>query len=236
MKRPLPAPSQRPSERRGSWPRRMPRARVRNITATRPATLFETAPSTVIPSCPAPLRHGPVAQAQQACRRARKHSAEPRIRRRSTPIHPSGRAACPATMERLLAENQLPYEQLREMRSINPSFPEAETSCSWVGANTSTKPGGEEPTRAARSTAHWPILEVSRPPSRSSVLKRSMRPRLRPASTTDPLLQRELHDGLFATPKEEPDEVDRRDENRCCDAFANRPAWGRPTLAGAPAR
>jgi NAD(P) transhydrogenase subunit beta len=86
-------------------------------------------------------------------------------------IHPvAGRM--PGHMNVLLAEANVPYEQLKEMEAINPSFPQADIAL-VVGANDVTNPAA----KSNRSSPLFgmPILEVDRAKS-IIVLKRSMRP------------------------------------------------------------
>jgi len=86
-------------------------------------------------------------------------------------IHPvAGRM--PGHMNVLLAEADVPYNQLWEMEQINPYFPEADLAL-VVGANDVTNPAA----RSNKSSPLYgmPILEVDRAKS-IIVLKRSMRP------------------------------------------------------------
>jgi NAD(P) transhydrogenase subunit beta len=86
-------------------------------------------------------------------------------------IHPvAGRM--PGHMNVLLAEANVPYEQLHEMEAINPSFPEADIVL-VVGANDVTNPAAKH--NKSSPLFGMPILEVDRAKS-IIVLKRSMRP------------------------------------------------------------
>jgi NAD(P) transhydrogenase subunit beta len=114
------------------------------------------------------LRHA-VAQAQRG-RRARQHPRRARHRREYA-IHPvAGRM--PGHMNVLLAEANVPYEQLVEMEQINPYFPEADIVL-VVGANDVTNPAAR--TNKSSPLFGMPILDVERAKS-IIVLKRSMRP------------------------------------------------------------
>jgi len=86
-------------------------------------------------------------------------------------IHPvAGRM--PGHMNVLLAEANVPYEQLHEMEAINPSFPEADIVL-VVGANDVTNPAAKS--NKSSPLYGMPILEVDRAKS-IIVLKRSLRP------------------------------------------------------------
>ncbi len=111
-----------------------------------------------------------VAQAQHAVRELAKELEKRGVEVKYA-IHPvAGRM--PGHMNVLLAEADVPYEQLREMDDINPEFSRTDVSL-VIGANDVTNP-------AAKNTASspiygMPILEVS--DSRSViVIKRSMNP------------------------------------------------------------
>jgi NAD(P) transhydrogenase subunit beta len=72
----------------------------------------------------------------------------------------------------LLAEANVPYEQLVEMEEINPEFPQADIVL-VVGANDVTNPAAKS--NKSSPLYGMPILEVDRAKS-IIVLKRSMRP------------------------------------------------------------
>jgi NAD(P) transhydrogenase subunit beta len=83
-------------------------------------------------------------------------------------IHPvAGRM--PGHMNVLLAEANVPYDQLKEMDDINPEFPRADVVL-IVGANDVTNPAARRPGNAVSG---MPILDVDRAKS-IIVVKRSM--------------------------------------------------------------
>jgi NAD(P) transhydrogenase subunit beta len=139
---------------------------VRSITAEQLAEMFDGARSVII----VPGYGMAVAQAQYAVSDLAKL-----LMKRGTDIkyaiHPvAGRM--PGHMNVLLAEANIPYDQLYEMEQINPYFAEADVAL-VIGANDVTNP-------AARNNKNsplygMPILEVDRA-KMIVVLKRSMRP------------------------------------------------------------
>jgi len=78
----------------------------------------------------------------------------------------------PGHMNVLLAEAQVPYEQLWEMDNINPLFPETDVAI-VVGANDVTNPASR--TKADSPLYGMPILDADK--ARTVVfIKRSMNP------------------------------------------------------------
>jgi NAD(P) transhydrogenase subunit beta len=139
---------------------------VRSIVPDELAVLFENARSVII----VPGYGMAVAQAQYAvsdlARLLNKRGIEVKYA-----IHPvAGRM--PGHMNVLLAEANVPYDQLYEMEQINPYFAEADIAL-VVGANDVTNPAARN--NKSSPLYGMPILEVDRARS-IIVLKRSMRP------------------------------------------------------------
>jgi NAD(P) transhydrogenase subunit beta len=139
---------------------------VRSITSEETAVLFDTARSVVF----VPGYGMAVAQAQHAVAELGNILRERDVDVKYA-IHPvAGRM--PGHMNVLLAEANVPYEQLCEMEEINPSFPDTDIVM-VVGANDVTNPAAKS--NKSSPLYGMPILEVSRAKS-IIVLKRSMRP------------------------------------------------------------
>jgi NAD(P) transhydrogenase subunit beta len=139
---------------------------VRSISSEEASVLFETAGSVIV----VPGYGMAVAQAQHAVAELAGILKESGVDVKYA-IHPvAGRM--PGHMNVLLAEANIPYEQLFEMEQINPYFPEADIVL-VVGANDVTNPAAK--TNKSSPLYGMPILEVDRAKS-IIVLKRSMRP------------------------------------------------------------
>src|SRR6476469_5796358 len=78
----------------------------------------------------------------------------------------------PGHMNVLLAEADVPYDQLKEMDEINPEFPRTDVAL-VIGANDVTNPAAN--TNPQSPIFGMPILEVNQSAS-VIVLKRSMNP------------------------------------------------------------
>jgi NAD(P) transhydrogenase subunit beta len=139
---------------------------VRSITADELAVLFDDARSVIV----VPGYGMAVAQAQYAVSDLAKHLSKRGIDVKYA-IHPvAGRM--PGHMNVLLAEANVPYDQLYEMEQINPYFAEADIAL-VVGANDVTNPAAKN--NKSSPLYGMPILEVERART-IIVLKRSMRP------------------------------------------------------------
>jgi NAD(P) transhydrogenase subunit beta len=139
---------------------------VRSIAPEETAVLFETAANIIV----VPGYGMAVAQAQHAVAELGNILKERGVDVKYA-IHPvAGRM--PGHMNVLLAEANVPYEQLHEMEEVNPSFPEADIVL-VVGANDVTNPAAKN--NKSSPLYGMPILEVDRAKS-IIVLKRSMRP------------------------------------------------------------
>jgi NAD(P) transhydrogenase subunit beta len=139
---------------------------VRSITPDELAVLFDDARSVIV----VPGYGMAVAQAQYAVSDLAKMLIKRGIDVKYA-IHPvAGRM--PGHMNVLLAEANVPYDQLYEMEQINPYFAEADIAL-VVGANDVTNPAAR--TNKSSPLYGMPILEVDRARS-IIVLKRSMRP------------------------------------------------------------
>ncbi len=139
---------------------------VRSITAEETGVLFDNARSVII----VPGYGMAVAQAQHGVSDLAKLLQKRGIDVKYA-IHPvAGRM--PGHMNVLLAEANVPYDQLYEMEQINPYFGEADVAL-VVGANDVTNPAAKN--NKSSPLYGMPILEVDRAKS-IIVLKRSMRP------------------------------------------------------------
>ena len=139
---------------------------VRSITPEETAVLFETARSVII----VPGYGMAVAQAQHGVSELAKLLIKRGVDVKYA-IHPvAGRM--PGHMNVLLAEANVPYDQLYEMEQINPYFAGADVAL-VVGANDVTNPAANN--NKSSPLYGMPILEVERAQS-IIVLKRSMRP------------------------------------------------------------
>jgi NAD(P) transhydrogenase subunit beta len=139
---------------------------VRSITAEELAVLFDSARSVIV----VPGYGMAVAQAQYAVSDLAKLLMKRDIEVKYA-IHPvAGRM--PGHMNVLLAEANVPYDQLYEMEQVNPYFAEADIAL-VVGANDVTNPAARN--NKSSPLYGMPILEVDRARS-IIVLKRSMRP------------------------------------------------------------
>jgi NAD(P) transhydrogenase subunit beta len=139
---------------------------VRSIAPEEMAVLMDSVRSVII----VPGYGLAVAQAQHGVAELAKLLAQRGIDVKYA-IHPvAGRM--PGHMNVLLAEANVPYDQLYQMEQINPYFAEADIAL-VVGANDVTNPAAKN--NRSSPLYGMPILEVDRAKS-VVVLKRSMRP------------------------------------------------------------
>jgi NAD(P) transhydrogenase subunit beta len=139
---------------------------VRSIAPEEVAVLFDSVRSVII----VPGYGMAVAQAQHGVSELAKLLTSRGIDVKYA-IHPvAGRM--PGHMNVLLAEANVPYDQLYAMEQINPYFPQADIAL-VVGANDVTNPAAKN--NRSSPLYGMPILEVDRAQS-IIVLKRSMRP------------------------------------------------------------
>jgi len=142
------------------------RGTVRSITPEELTVLFDSVRSVII----VPGYGMAVAQAQHGVSELAKLLFTRGIDVKYA-IHPvAGRM--PGHMNVLLAEANIPYDQLYTMEQINPYFPEADIAL-VVGANDVTNPAAKN--NKSSPLYGMPILEVDRAKS-VIVLKRSLRP------------------------------------------------------------
>ncbi|MFQ5513627.1 MAG: NAD(P)(+) transhydrogenase (Re/Si-specific) subunit beta [Myxococcota bacterium] len=140
-----------------------------------------------------------VAQAQHAVRELAK-ALEKNGTEVKFAIHPvAGRM--PGHMNVLLAEADVPYEQLAEMEEINPAFPRTDVAL-VIGANDVTNPAARDVPDSP--IAGMPILEVDRAQT-VMVCKRSLNPGF--AGVDNPLYTKPNTMMLFGDAKATVDEI-----------------------------
>jgi proton-translocating NAD(P)+ transhydrogenase subunit beta len=140
--------------------------RVKSTSAEELAMIFEAARRVVI----VPGYGLAVSQAQHAVRDLA-NLLEARGCEVEYGIHPvAGRM--PGHMNVLLAEANIPYEKVKEMDEINPTFPETDVAL-VIGANDVVNPVARQPT--GNPIAGMPILDVDKAKT-CVVVKRSLSP------------------------------------------------------------
>ncbi len=150
----------------GAAPAAVAAGNVKSGSAEDAAMILDAARSVII----VPGYGLAVAQAQHAVRELADSLGKRGIEVRYG-IHPvAGRM--PGHMNVLLAEAEVPYEQLVEMEEINPSFPRTDVVL-VIGANDVTNPSARDD--PASAIYGMPILEVDRAKT-VMVCKRSMNP------------------------------------------------------------
>ncbi len=153
-------------EKEAAGPAAEARGTVRSIAPDELAVLFDDTRSVII----VPGYGMAVAQAQHGVSQLANLLTKRGVNVKYA-IHPvAGRM--PGHMNVLLAEANVPYDQLYEMEQINPYFPEADIAL-VVGANDVTNPAAKHNRNSP--LYGMPILEVERAKS-IVVLKRSLRP------------------------------------------------------------
>ena len=139
---------------------------VRQSTTEEAAELLDAARSVII----VPGYGMAVAQAQHAVKELANELERHGVRI-SYAIHPvAGRM--PGHMNVLLAEADVPYEQLREMDEINPEMPQTDVAV-VIGANDVTNPAAKDD--PSSPIAGMPIIEVNQA-HEVIVIKRSLSP------------------------------------------------------------
>src|SRR6185437_4131059 len=168
---------------------------VREATVTDVATMLAYADKVIV----VPGYGMAVAQAQHAVRELATELEKRGVEVKYA-IHPvAGRM--PGHMNVLLAEADVPYEQLREMDDINPEFPRTDVSL-VIGANDVTNPDAND--NPGSPIYGMPILQVDQSKS-VIVLKRSMSPGF--AGIDNPLYYEEKTQMLFGDAKASVQEV-----------------------------
>jgi NAD(P) transhydrogenase subunit beta len=142
------------------------RGAVKGYTPTDAAVIFSNSRAVIV----VPGYGMAVAQAQHAVRELADELDKQGVRVKYA-IHPvAGRM--PGHMNVLLAEADVPYDQLIEMDEINPEFPETDVAL-VIGANDVVNPDAR--TETSSPIYGMPILNVDRA-KHVFVLKRSMNP------------------------------------------------------------